>query len=686
MYRESYLIFMAREEEKQTNEEKNDVQKFEWLSTFNNFVQQFIQKKSSVFGENEIIIGNKDNLIDDCLRLLKGVETLNPPVKKKGDNKEDNSLYTNLKNLKDNTDNGDVFKKCYSLLWHCYYIMYIMGPTSKKFLPDLMPSELKIKEEKETPKLFVEEYASTRQIFSKEPIRPFRCLLNLFNYLWNNQEQGEDIVDAQGKGIEGIKGQIIKILLTDKDKYWKEEKRKEDFDERIKNILIYLCAPYKYVPIISQTHKNNILENLSFLIEENPQVSDEDKIKAIGDALEIIVEQPQQAPTDPHKGNPFYDSLIRPFWDTPTVSMNADKDGNLPLNTLLTFKKAIILYGPPGTSKTYTARELAKSVIRMEFAKKMKDKNNSNDKNEKFKEFLNNEEIIFEDSRTTEEDSSNQEVLSHIHRLQLHPNYSYDDFIVGKTIRNNNVDIQKGYLLNLIDKINQDKSNFADLPHIVILDEINRVDISRVFGELFTAMESDYREDGVDIPASIITKNDDTQTDILKLKVPANLYFIGTMNMIDFSLEQVDFALRRRFAWVESNYDKDRLKSIIDYKTMKNEIINLFSENDLIESYISSCTALNDKISNQPNLGPAYEIGHTFFAEIIDIYGDEQFNVRNDKKWDFAKKFLWNISIKPMIEAYCGTMDSKQQEDFIKQCKNTFIPQQVNNTEETDEQ
>ena len=198
----------------------------------------------------------------------------------------------------------------------------------------------------------------------------------------------------------------------------------------------------------------------------------------------------------------------------------------------------------------------------------------------------------------------------------------------------------------------------SKLPHIVILDEINRVDISRVFGELFTAMESEYRKEGIELPLS----EDDNNP--LKLVVPDNLYFIGTMNMIDFSLEQVDFALRRRFSWVESNYEEDRLKDIIDDNINNKGIGKLVKDGDnniVIKDYISRCTQLNNLISEHPDLGPTYKIGHTFFAEVIDIY--EKMNSQN--KWESAKEFLWNISIRPMIDAYCGIMDAKTKNKFI---------------------
>lgn len=617
-----------------------------WQKTFDLFINIFIVSKQSLFlkKDNNAIEFN-DNIVEECLKLLDGVTTMNPQTDKV-------SLYSKLSQY-----NGNEKLEVYSLLWHCYYIMYIMGPTSKQFLPKLRPTELSVKEKKDGIKLFIDEYASTKQIFSSEPIRPFRCLLHILKILWEK--------DSQDQTTDSIKTLIVEILLTKKEDYWKD--KIEDFDERIKNILIYLCAPDQYLPIISQTHKKNIYDNLSFLLgSDNSNCEDkilEDKLKEIEKTLLTFDSQYS-----------FYGNSIRPFWDTPTVSMNADKDGNLPLNTLLTFKKAIILYGPPGTSKTYTARDLAKSVICMEFAKKMKEgkKNKTGQEDQMFRDFLKKEKKIFGESGATEDDSSSQEVLSHIHRLQLHPNYSYDDFIVGKTIRNDNVDIQKGYLLNLIDNIYEDRTNqtsFADLPHIVILDEINRVDISRVFGELFTAMESEYRKDGIELPASIVTNNDGTKTNPLTLKVPMNLYFIGTMNMIDFSLEQVDFALRRRFAWVESTFDKDRLKVII------NEKGNESSEVDNIDAFVSSCVALNNVIGNR--LGEEYWIGHTFFAEIVDIRKETNLDLPK------AKEFLWNISIKPMIEAYCGSMDNGGKKSFVQDCKIAFFPQSDNRQDET---
>lgn len=644
----------------------------EWITAFNKFVEIFIKDKKSVFLKPEVDFNQTwSEDIKNCLKLLEDVGTMNPP-QNKDDKKVDNSLYKKLNNL-DNT--SDDYKRQYALLWHCYYIMYIMGDTAKNFFPDLRPEGLVIKEtiqdENKPVKLFVKEYASTNQIHSDNSILPFRCLLRLFKKLWKEPQND-------------LKKQIIELLLDDSNKDNSNVVFGTDYDVTIKNILIYLCDPDSYVRIISQSHKNNIYKNLSFLLSTTPDNLEkkEKDYKKIDDELQNSNNNISGVPTQ-HNHNTFYSNRIRPFWDTSKVNLKTNTDGDLEMETLLLFKKAIVLYGPPGTSKSYTARELAKSIICKDFANKLKNEKQDKTKQKTlFDNFLANEDVLFgKEKKKDAKDTQNKPIMAHIHQLQLHPNYTYDDFIVGKTIRNNCVEIQKGFLLHLIDEINIDRTNnnndYAQLPHIVILDEINRVDISRVFGELFTAMESGYRKDGVVLSVGN-----------LKLKVPEDLYFIGTMNMIDFSLEQVDFALRRRFAWIENTFDKDRLKDIIKEKDQD----PIFD----IDKYVQLCNAVNKKIEEK--MGKEYWIGHTFFAEIVDIIKITGFDTtqkqeenqipQNEDKKEISKarKFLWAISIKPMIEAYCGSMDNEAKKGFVKECREAFIPEgKMNNNIKTEE-
>ena len=157
----------------------------------------------------------------------------------------------------------------------------------------------------------------------------------------------------------------------------------------------------------------------------------------------------------------------------------------------------------------------------------------------------------------------------------------------------------------------------------------------------------------------LIKENDDK----LYLKVPNNMYFIGTMNMIDFSLEQVDFALRRRFLWRLSTYDSKRLDEIISEKIRDNNISESIPDN-----FSETCTDLNNEIEWENSLDKSYLIGHAFFSEIVDIF-------KQVKDWGKAKNILWQVSLLPTSEAYCGTMDANMQETFLTRCKDAFMPE-----------
>ena len=624
------------------------------FTLFNDFINTFlIEKKSFIIDDEDI--GFEESDIDNCLETIKSVNTM-PELKGVFFEKNQEGKIVEKSSITNDQ------KKHYLLLWHCYYIMYVMYKTSKSFLGNV--GKFKAKDD-----IFLDDsnrVASTKQVYSREPIRPFRVLLNIFKTIWEQHEKQGSINGKNEDGVDSAKG--VKAAI--KELYNTDDKNREN-EDRIKNILLYLCDPDNHLPIISQSHKKNIEKYLGFLLDDNHgsgEANTKEIVKQISDKLnEIIRSADDSAEGGDNKGHKegdrdLYDSLIRCFWDSQSINTNSDKNDNLDVETLLRFKKAVVLYGPPGTSKTYSARTLAKSLICKEFANILKAENTQS-KKIYFKEFI---------KQFAGGDEENNIFKKHIHKLQLHANYTYEDFIAGKTIDNNRVITQEGYLLKLIDEIDTEKNETdsfkklcSNLPHILILDEINRVDISRIFGELFTAMEPSYRKEG-GIKLTLF----DSDKKSLILNVPENLYFIGTMNLIDFSLEQVDFALRRRFAWVESTFDKDRLQSIIleKVKTVEDKVRIIIDEN--IDDYVSSCEAINLEIKNETNLGEKFWIGHTFFAEIVDILTET--NINDFKK---AKEFLWSISLRPMLEAYCGTMDDRKQKEFIDNCRNSFMSQ-----------
>lgn len=453
----------------------------------------------------------------------------------------------------------------------------------------------------------------------------------------------------------------IEDLCNNKDDWkktlkWKETDCNPISTDAIVNIILFFCNTKKYLSIPAQNKKTLISDKLKGLLEKNDtNETDENKeleeLKGMSDIDQILfrIRKNLQSLEITDKGgnklyqesNPFWHNTIRPFWDDSTEKLDKEQ---LSDKTLLEYKKAMILYGPPGTSKSYQARKMAEGMI----AEALRENSN-----------------IFEaipNLQTT--------IDSHIHILQMHPNYTYDDFIIGKSIdESRKIVVKSGKLLQIIKSIKKEDK----IPHFVILDEINRVDISRVFGELFTAMEASYRDKGVELSVNIsdIPKEEKKELEEkglindgkLYLKVPNEMYFIGTMNMIDFSLEQVDFALRRRFLWRLSTYDADRLDEIISEKVKDNNISEGISDD-----FSKTCTDLNNEIEWESSLGKSYLIGHAFFAEIVDIF-------KQVKYWKNAKNVLWQVSILPTLEAYCGTMDANMQEAFLTRCKDAFMPE-----------
>jgi 5-methylcytosine-specific restriction protein B len=148
-------------------------------------------------------------------------------------------------------------------------------------------------------------------------------------------------------------------------------------------------------------------------------------------------------------------------------------------------------------------------------------------------------------------------VAAHVRRLQLNPAYSYEEFIRGLRLRDNRTACEDGYLLRLVKEIAEEAppGGGVPLPWVLILDELNRADLSRVFGEAFSVLED--RGTPVDLPGT------EAGEPVATLRFPEHLFVIGTMNLIDQSLEQIDFALRRRFLWQRSGFDPERLAEVL---------------------------------------------------------------------------------------------------------------------------
>lgn len=183
--------------------------------------------------------------------------------------------------------------------------------------------------------------------------------------------------------------------------------------------------------------------------------------------------------------------------------------------------------------------------------------------------------------------------------VQFHQSYSYQDFVIGKTIYNNSVKIKKGFLLNTIDLAKQNPSKFI----LLVLDEINRGNVSSIFGELLLLL------DRKNIGINIATGTDDYGNDIYEeIRLPENLYILGTMNTSDRSIAIVDFALRRRFAFIKlnPNYELLNNKVIVGSKSFTKTGFFLKVINNKLQKYFSN---------------EDFQLGHSFFLRKPDKEG-----------------------------------------------------------------
>lgn len=411
--------------------------------------------------------------------------------------------------------------------------------------------------------------------------------------------------------------------------------------KQLRHILIHLLFPDHFERIASRGNKQSILRAFSGL--EGNADNDEHALLNIRERLTQLI---RPLPKD---GLDFYRSPLAEAW----IGYDASDEEGLSLE-LIRYKKQVVLYGPPGTGKTYTARKLAERIIRTEALHEW------------------GAERYF-----TEEAAISAAALGgNVRHLQLHPAYSYEDFIRSLHIgANGSTEYRKGTLLQLLDEMAA-KRNDNSLPYVLILDEMNRTDLSRMLGECFSLLEN--RDQEVTLPGT--NANGKSMT----MKIPPNLYVIGTMNLIDQSVEQIDFALRRRFLWQYCPFNKSALLAAAEHNWQRaGTTIDWQRVEADFQRLAESAERLNQHIRDSPHLGPQYEIGHTYLLDaIVFLMADIGTGSRGNKRlflWESngqartAVKQVWRLSLMPLLEQYMAGLDATTRNQELDRLASIFL-------------
>lgn len=307
---------------------------------------------------------------------------------------------------------------------------------------------------------------------------------------------------------------------------------------------------------------------------------------------------------------------------------------------ILLSNKNMILNGAPGTGKTYLSRIIASQIIKSSFKTG----------------------ITFSDESSF--------IDNHIGFVQFHPSFDYTDFVEGLRPYEKNGSIgfkrQDGIFKSFCKKaLRHSNENF-----VFIIDEINRGDISKIFGELFFAIDPGYRGKSGKVETqyqNLIDIDSFTdEEDVFKggFFVPENIYIIGTMNDIDRSVDTMDYAMRRRFAFEEITAidsatsmlgKKDSFASII--KGKENEVVLVDKCMDANGSVEKRMKAINEAIISQEiGLSSDYQIGAAYFLKYALYANTED---------PFDK--LWNNHLQGVLKEYLrGTGDEINKIKILK--------------------
>ena len=418
------------------------------------------------------------------------------------------------------------------------------------------------------------------------------------------------------------------------------------------HILLNLLHPEQFERIASGSHKREIAKAFAKLLSEEDDftnLSIDRRILAIREQIEALI---PDGNTGDDGAVDFYSLPLRSVWNSRALDSG---EGTTDLEALA-WKKQLVLYGPPGTGKTYQAKQIAERLISKAALQSW------------------GIETFLHEQKHLEE-----EIRRNFTKIQLHPGYGYSDFIRGVRLNGNETRYEPGALCKIVADMNaaENEKGLASLPVVLVLDEINRTDLSAMLGEAFSLLEPDKRRDPIQLPG--INPGEPPAY----LQLPDNLYVIGTMNEIDQSVETLDFALRRRFLWRECRFDREALLEIIDERWSQDIDPRFTFENaqPQLEQFADNAVRLNAVIASMDDLGEPYEIGHSHFADITHFlsawltgrsktYAATPLWGKNGQPRPPITD-LWARSLKPLLEQYLAGID--QRDTTMKQLENAYL-------------
>lgn len=390
--------------------------------------------------------------------------------------------------------------------------------------------------------------------------------------------------DSQEKAFIEVRDKVLSIATCARENKW-EDIDKIEFGEATKWKIAFLYSDKKLIPFFNKKDwLIPIAERLGF-------AGDAKKEKV--SKLNIFILSKKETNQDLFD---FYNELVNIYHKeieptlknkttneaikTEEVEKNEDinflndvyiSNGDIKtIKALLERKKNIILQGAPGVGKTFAAKRIAYSMI-----------------------------------------GKKDENLIKI--VQFHQNYSYEDFVEGyKPNENGSFKLKNGVFKKFCNRAEQDDKN----KYFFIIDEINRGNLSKIFGELLMLIEDTHRGETINLAYSGE-----------KFCVPENVYIIGMMNTADRSLAMIDYALRRRFSFFEMQ------------PAFENEKFIKMIKGENLKKVVEKIKGLNNTICKDASLGKGFCIGHSYFCNLTD---DNEETLKN----------IINYEIAPMLKEY----------------------------------